>query len=325
MSTKNQILELMENKRGETLSGEQLAGLLHVSRNAVWKAVQELRRDGYRILAVTRKGYCLSDENDILSVQGLLPFLSQNSWADKIHVYQSLESTSETAKGMAIAGAEHGTVVISDCQTSGRGRYSREFFSPHGSGLYMSIILRPPHVLFEHTAAVTAFAAVSVCEAIEIVSEKKPGIKWVNDIFIDGKKVCGILTEAVTDFESGSAQWIVLGIGINVNTREESFPDSLKAKAGSIFPGENMPNMRNRLAADLINRILTLHGILDEANIFARYKSRLLVLGSEVTVVGNTKKYKAVAIDIDDAGRLLVKNESGEIAALSYGEIQMQI
>ena len=324
MSTKNRILELLEQKRGESISGEHLAGILGISRNAVWKSIKELQKDGYNIFAVTNKGYCLSDENDIVSIPGIKPFLSLQSqpYADKIHIFKSLESTNKTAKEMAVAGAEHGTVIISDSQTMGRGRYSRNFFSPFG-GLYMSIILRPEVLHFVNPTSVTVFAAVSVCQAIESISKKSPKIKWVNDIFIDGKKVCGILTEAVTDFESGGLDWIVLGIGINVYIRTEEFPVDLQSLATSIFPDEKMPGVRNKLSAEIINRILGFETLPRETEIFEKYKKRLLILGKEITVIQNNTEYRATAIDVNSKGNLIVKNENGEVITLSSGEIRI--
>ena len=324
MSTKFRILELLEQHRGESISGEQLAGICGISRNAVWKAVKELQKDGYHIDAVTNKGYCLSEGNDIVSIPGIKPFLSEKSqsYANKIQIFKSLESTNTTAKEMAVAGAAHGTIVISDCQIMGRGRNSRHFFSPSG-GLYMSIILRPAELCLENPTAVTAFAAVAVCEAIESISEKAPKIKWVNDIFMDGKKVCGILTEAVTDFESGGIDWIVLGIGINVYTRTEDFPDDLQSIATSLFPEEKMPGVRNKLSAEIINRILGLETSPNETEIFEKYKKRLMMLGKEITVIQNQMEFRATAIDVDSAGHLIVKNENGEIIPLFSGEIRI--
>ena len=324
MSTKNRILELFEQRRGESISGEHLAGILGISRNAVWKAVKELQKDGYSIVAVTNKGYCLSDENDIISIAGIKPFLStkSQSFADKIQIYKSLESTNKTAKEMAVAGAPHGTVIISDCQTMGRGRYSRSFFSPSG-GLYLSIVLRPEVLHFENPTLVTGFAAVSVCEAIESISKKVPQIKWVNDIFIDGKKACGILTEAVTDFESGGLDWVVLGIGINVYTRTEEFPTELQAIATSIYPDKKLLGVRNKLSAEIINRILGLEVLPSETEIFEKYKKRLMFLGKEITVIQNQTEYRATAIDVDSIGHLIVKNEKGEIITLYSGEIRI--
>lgn len=325
MSTKNRILELLEQQRGESISGEHLAGVLGISRNAVWKAIKELQKDGYNIVAVTNKGYCLSAENDIISIPGIKPFLSERSqfYANKIQVHKSLESTNKTAKEMAVAGAEHGTIIISDCQTMGRGRYSRNFFSPSGGGLYMSIVLRPEAMHFKNPTSVTAFAAVSVCEAIESISTKVPRIKWVNDIFIDGKKVCGILTEAVTDFESGGLDWVVLGIGINVHTRTEDFPCDLQSIATSIYPDEKRSGVRNRLSAEIINRILGFETLPSETEIFEKYKKRLMVLGKKITVIQNQVEYKATAIDVDSVGHLVVKNERGERITLSSGEIRI--
>ena len=324
MSTKNRILELLEQQRGKSISGEHLAEILSISRNAVWKAVKELQKDGYHIVAVTNKGYCLSDENDIVSIPGIRPFLSEKSqpYVKKIQTYKSLESTNKTAKEMAVAGAEHGTVIISDCQTMGRGRYSRKFFSPTG-GLYMSIILRPEELHFVNPTCITAFAAVSVCEAIESISEKTPKIKWVNDIFIDGKKVCGILTEAVTDFESGGLDWVVLGIGINVSIRTGDFPSDLQSLATSIYPDEKMSGVRNKLSAEIINRILGFDTSPRETEIFEKYKKRLMMLGKEITVIQNQMEYKATAVDVDSVGHLIVKNENGEIVPLSSGEIRI--
>lgn len=325
MNTKNRILELLEQHRGESISGERIAGILSISRNAVWKSIKELQKDGYNIVAVTNKGYCLSDDNDIVSTQGIKPFLSERSqpYAEKIQIYKSLESTNKTAKEMAIAGAEHGTVIISDCQTLGRGRYSRSFFSPSG-GLYMSIILRPEVLHFEHPTSVTAFAAVSVCEAIESISKKAPKIKWVNDVFIDGKKVCGILTEAVTDFESGGLEWIVLGIGINVYIRAEDFPGDLQSLATSIYSDEKVSGVRNKLSAEIINRILGFEAPPNETEIFEKYKKRLMMLGEEITVIQDQTEYKATAINIDPVGHLIVKNKNGELITLSSGEIRIQ-
>lgn len=316
---------MLEQQRGESISGEHLAGVLGISRNAVWKAIKELQKDGYNIVAVTNKGYCLSAENDIISIPGIKPFLSERSqfYANKIQVHKSLESTNKTAKEMAVAGAEHGTIIISDCQTMGRGRYSRKFFSPSGGGLYMSIVLRPEAMHFKNPTSVTAFAAVSVCEAIESISTKVPRIKWVNDIFIDGKKVCGILTEAVTDFESGGLDWVVLGIGINVHTRTEVFPCDLQSIASSIYPDEKMSGVRNRLSAEIINRILGFETLPSETEIFEKYKKRLMVLGKKITVIQNQVEYKATAIDVDSVGHLVVQNESGERITLSSGEIRI--
>ena len=324
MNTKKRILALLESKRGQNISGEHIAEQFNVSRNAVWKAIKELEKDGYRIKAVTNKGYCLCENNDILSVQGMLPFLSQEKIPDRIHVYLSLESTNKTAKEMAISGAEHGTVIVADCQTAGKGRYGRNFYSPPGHGIYMSFILHPAQLWFSTLTLVTSFAAVSVCEAIEAVSEKKPQIKWVNDIFLDEKKICGILTEAVMDFESGNAHWIVVGIGINFSTPIMNFPEDLRQTAGAVFADGNLAVTRNRLTGEIINRMMTPESQCSEKEMLDKYKKRLMMLGKNILITGAGQSYEATAVDIDDIGRLVVKKNDGKILSLSAGEISIR-
>lgn len=325
MNTKDRILEELEARHGESVSGEQMASELGISRNAVWKAVKQLQTDGYDIIAARNRGYALSDENDVLSARGIERYLSlpMKAYAKRIKIYDSLESTNKSAKEMAISGAEHGTVVIADAQTAGRGRYSRKFFSKRGDGLYMSMILRPEMLSYDDPTALTACAAVAVCEAIEAVTEREPRIKWVNDVYVDGKKVCGILTEAVSDFESGCLEWIVLGIGINVYVREEDFPIELRDTAASLCRGKKMFDTRNRLCAEIMNKILDPNMRHGEKEMFKKYKERLM-LGREITVIQNNDEYGALALDIDEKGRLIVKKENGELATLSSGEISIR-
>ena len=327
LSTKSRVLEQLEQRRGHSVSGESMAAALAVSRNAVWKAIQELRRDGYQLIAVNRKGYCLSEDNDILSPAGIKPFLSDVClpYADQISVFPVLPSTNQTAKEMAVAGAPHGTVIVAEGQTAGRGRYARPFFSPAGDGLYISLVLRPEKLRFENPTVITAFAAVAVCEAIEAVSGKTAQVKWVNDIFLSGKKAAGILTEAAADFESGQLGWIVLGIGMNISIAPESFPAELQSLATSVFPGGAPPGARNRLAAELINRLLGRERYPKEQDILSAYKSRLMMLNREVTVFQGEKSFRATALDIDSLGRLLVRKPTGEALALSAGEIRLGV
>jgi BirA family biotin operon repressor/biotin-[acetyl-CoA-carboxylase] ligase len=324
MSSKKNVLTLLENKRNQSISGEYIAEQLDVSRNTVWKAVRDLRKDGYKIGAVTNKGYCLCEDNDILSVEGMLPYVSRENISEKVFVYDRLESTNKTAKEMAVSGAEHGTVIIADCQTAGKGRYGRAFHSPPGHGLYMSLILQPMQYCFHTPTLITAFSAVSVCEAIEAISRKTPKIKWVNDIFLDGKKICGILTEGVTDFESGNIQWIVVGIGVNYSTPAMGFPEDLRHIAGSVFGTDAPPATRNRLAAEIVNRIVTQENQPDEKIMLEKYKQRMFMLGKNVLVTGAAGTYEATAVDIDNAGHLVVKNAAGEFVSLSAGEIRIR-
>ena len=324
MSTKKKVLELLEQNRGHHISGEAMAEHLKLSRNSIWKGMKELEKEGYQIEAVTGKGYRLCKGNDILSEQGISPFLKNKENANRIHIYKSLESTNKTAKEMAIAGAEHGTIILTEGQTYGKGRYNRSFFSPPGQGIYLSFILHPSKSNWSDLPTlITAYAAVSVCQAIESTTVKSPQIKWVNDLFLEGKKICGILTEAVTDFESGRMQWVVLGIGINFVASKNTFPEELQETAGAIFFDQPATIPRNRLIAEIINGIMAFDESQKREEVFAEYRKRLMMLGQKVVVKGFTGSFAATALDIDENGRLLVRKENGEIEALSAGEVSL--
>jgi len=324
MNTKTHILALLEGNRGQSISGEYIAERLNISRSAVWKSIKELEKSGYKIKAVTNKGYCLCENNDIISVQGISPYLSTEDSSEKIFVYDSLESTNKTAKEMAISGAKHGTVIIADNQTAGRGRYDRKFFSPPGHGVYMSLIIHPSRMWFETPTLLTIFAAVSVCETIESMTNMKPQVKWVNDIFLEGKKICGILTEAVFDMESGNIQWIVIGIGINFSTPSIDFPDDLQKIAGPVFAYGNPTCTRNQLIAGIINRMVSPDIQRSEKQIIEEYRQRLMMIGKKIKVIGLGEPYEAIALDIDDLGGLIVEKDTGEIISLSAGEISVR-
>ncbi len=324
--TKVRVLEVLEQHRGESVSGESLAKALGLSRNAIWKSIRELRSEGYHIPASTRRGYCLTDENDLLSAAGIVSWLSPSArcFADRIRVFPTLASTNRTAKEMALAGAEHGTVILAGSQTAGRGRFSRNFFSPPGS-LYMSLILRAEALPFRQVSFVTAFAGVAVCEAIGKITGKTPGIKWVNDLLMDGKKICGILSEAVTDMESGRLDWIVVGIGVNVHTRTDDFPPELRDIAASVDPDRKIPGILNRLAAEIINRIIGCGESVSQEEILKQYKDRLVILGRKITVLQGNDAWEATALDLNEEGHLLVRNEKGELLSLSSGEIRIRL
>jgi BirA family biotin operon repressor/biotin-[acetyl-CoA-carboxylase] ligase len=322
MDTKSKVLSLLTKNNGKPVSGAEIALCLGVSRNAVWKAVKALQTDGFKINAVTNKGYSLLADNDILSVGAIAPHLQNEALAAKIKIYKSLQSTNITAKEIASCGCEHGTVVIAHTQTGGKGRYGRGFFSPSG-GIYLSLILHPNRLNFSTPTLVTAYAAVCVCETIEELTGKQPKIKWVNDVFLNGKKICGILTEAVVNYESGVAPWIVLGIGINFNL-PCNLPKDLQKIVGAIYEDEHLPasTTRNQIAAALINK-LTSEVQLSEEEMLSSYKARLMMLNKRVLVAQVEQPYHAQALDIDETGRLIVKKDSGEVVALCAGDISI--
>lgn len=237
-----------------------------------------------------------------------------------IKVYPELDSTNREAKAQAMAGEPHGTVILAERQTAGKGRNNKRFFSPPGSGLYMSIILDSDKLGFKNITAITAYAALCVCETIENVCNLKPEIKWVNDIFLNGKKICGILTEAITGFEN--THQIILGIGINITTKTKDFPKSLQSIAGSIYPNGESSVTRDFLVAELMNRILY-EEKPNEKQLFEKYKKRLFMLNTTVTVIEGNDEFAAKVLDINQCGHLLIKTEKDEIKKLVSGEIKV--
>lgn len=324
MGTKEQLLAIFEKNKGVFFSGEDLAERLSVSRTAVWKSVSSLRDSGYQIEAVRNKGYCLSVETDILSVQGIQKYLKPICSDIELTVLQVSNSTNTLAREKAMAGVAEGYTVIANGQTNGRGRSGRTFYSPQDTGIYMSLVLRPHYEFSQQAAKLTTMAAVAVCEAIEAVSGQKAQIKWVNDIYIKEKKVCGILTEASFGLEDGSLEYVVLGIGINAYLPEDGFPDEIEDIAGAVFDGEQNDG-KNHLAAEFLNRFMTYYAAPQESDYVDHYRSRSLVIGREIQVLSPKGSRKAVALDIDKDCHLIVEYEDGKVESLYSGEISIKM
>lgn len=329
MSVKDEVLKTLEINKGQSFSGETLAGRLGVSRAAVWKAITALRKEGYPIEAATNKGYALLEDSDLLSEQGIRLHLSEETSTLPLHVYKTLDSTNLAAKRLALEGVSHGTVVISNEQTKGRGRLGREFYSPASTGIYLTILLTPNFDLSKSVLITTA-ASVAVCRAIQKVCNVESEIKWVNDVYINGEKICGILTEAITDFETGTIEYIASGIGINCHIPETGFPDEIKNKAGAIQASFS----RNELAAEVINQMMSIYKNIETRDFITEYKKRSMILGKDIQVVKHYSKQPnpqtpeaqtAVAIDIDNDGGLIVEYENGIRETLNTGEISIRI
>lgn len=320
MTTKEKVLACLEQNRGLPLSGEALAEKLELSRTAVWKAIKDLQKQGHAITAAKGQGYILEADSNVLSEQGIRRWLGQDF--PPMIVTQEIESTNTTARELASKGAVHGTMVIADHQTGGRGRRGRSFASPAGTGLYLSMIVRSP-LPMEQVVLVTSAAAVAVCQAVEQVTGKHLSIKWVNDLFWNGKKCCGILTEAAADMETGGLDHLVVGVGLNLLPPQGGWPEELRDIAGSIFE-EGEPVDRCRLAAAIGQKLLEACAALPDTSFMQEYRARNLVPGRDVFIVQNGSRRPAHAEAITDDGHLLVRLPDGTPEELSFGEVSIR-
>lgn len=322
MKTKDKLIKLLEENRGKYLSGAEIADQLGCTRGAVWKAINSLREDGCAISAVTNKGYCLETDSDVLSEDGVRKYLGDELNDIPLQVYKVTDSTNTRLRELANKGAEEKTVVIAGEQTAGKGRLGRSFFSPSDTGLYISILLRPVMSANEALKITTA-AAVAVAEAIEALSDKKPEIKWVNDVYIDGRKICGILTEAAFSMENGGLEYAVSGIGINVYQPEGGFPDEIKDIAGAVFDRRE-GDLRNRLAAELIKRFMKYYHELDEHTYMEGYRKRLMWRNEKINIISPKETIPATMIDVDNECRLIARFEDSTEHTISTGEISIR-
>ena len=254
MNTSEKVLFILESNKAAYTSGEEMAGQCGVSRNAVWKAIRDLREKGYDIEAISNKGYRLAQNTDIISAEGIRAGLPKDFRNVDIFVYDSLDSTSDKAKELAMKGASGGTVVVAVTQTGGRGRKDHSFFSPEG-GLYMSVILKPESLPGTDSKEITSFVGSAVVNAINELTGIEPYIEGINDLYVNGKKICGILLESGSEFDSNTLQWVVAGIGINFDSDISSFPEEIKERASSLFDTGKATVTKNMLIAKILERM----------------------------------------------------------------------
>ena len=239
-------------------------------------------------------------------------------------VLPEAESTNTLLREKANAGAPEGTVILANTQTKGRGRRGRGFYSPADTGLYLSILLRPDGMTPDQAVKITTMAAVAVCEAVEEISGKETWIKWVNDIYQEGRKISGILTEASVSMENGSVESVILGIGINVYPPESGFPEDIRETAGSVFDGKQNDG-KNRLAAGVLNYFFKEYERIDRTDYVEKYRAKSLVVGKEITILSPSGDRNATALDVDQDCHLIVQYENGQTERLSSGEISIRL
>ena len=346
MTTKEKVLKLLADAQGQAVSGERLADECGVSRAAIWKAVTSLRDAGNSIEGTTNGGYVLSD-NDIFSSEIFSEaFSSRFPELSDCHIecFKEIDSTNTYAKRILAecgnlraadgklteAGSKyHRSVYVAESQTAGRGRLGRTFVSPEKSGIYISVIYAPEGGI-TNPARLTACAAVAICRAIK---KYNPQIKWINDIFAGGKKVCGILAEGVANFESGMIESAVVGMGINIKKNKTAFEGELADVVGTLEDVAEVQLSRVQIAAEIAGQVLK---IFEEDTkspaahkaIIKEYKEASFLLGKKITVfplIGDKKSsYKATATDIDDNAGLIVTLADGTKRTLSSGEVTLK-
>ena len=324
MGTKDTVLALFEKNKGFFISGERIAEELNISRTAVWKAVKKLQSEGYEIKAVTNRGYCLDKESDVLTVRGIRSHLSGSGAELRPEVFVRVDSTNSICLEKASEGEPEGYVAVAGSQSAGRGRRGKAFFSPADSGIYMSILLRPTGLKEDQVLHFTTMAAEAVSEAIEAVSDKKAEIKWVNDVYIGGKKVCGILSEASYGIEGGNLESVIVGIGINAYEPPGGFPAAISDIAGCVFD-ETSIGLKNLLAAEVLNRFMDYYGKLPETPYSDEYIRRSMVTGKDITVHRGKEQRRAHVLGIDEKFGLKVAYEDGTVEVLRSGEISIRI
>lgn len=323
MTVKSRLLELLEQHKGETLSGEALAGELQCTRAAIWKAVKSLREEGYPIDAGQNKGYMLHKESNRLSAEGIRLYLKHP--AVYLKVYKETGSTNQLAKQAAVnQEAKHGSFVVAQRQTAGRGRRGRSFYSPEDAGLYLSVVLEPKEETLQESLLLTTAAATAVYKAVQKVCGISLDIKWVNDLYYHGRKVCGILTEAITDFESGNIEFAIVGIGLNLYPAKGGYPQELQGIAGGIYPDAQSASGtdKNYLAAEIVNFLVE---ETEDLKLSREYVEHNLVQGKEIRIMDGNCCRQARALKICPDGRLLVQEEDGSTNLLSFGEISVAV
>ncbi len=328
---KYRILRKLKDATGNYVSGEQLGIDLDVSRTAIWKHIKELKKEGYVIESSSKKGYRLSFVPDIVNLSEVSDGLNTRIIGKNIHCLSEIDSTNNYAKRLAREGCEEGTVVIANCQTEGRGRMGRSWHSMGNKGIWMSVVLRPV-VNPEEIQVITLAASIAVVSALNEVLGIEAGIKWPNDVILDGKKVCGILTEMNMEMER--INFLISGIGLNFSQQELDFPEEIRDKATSVSLylkercGTDISKIKR---SQLIKMILfKFEEVYDKVNsdngddVINEWKKYCITLGKEVCVNYRTKQYTGTALDVDIKGRLLVRCSDEVTREVSSGEVSVR-
>lgn len=321
--SQQRVQEALQAAEGAYLSGQELSRDLGISRAAVWKAVEVLRRQGYDIEARTGRGYRLVGAPDLLTQETVERYLIRPR--DNFRVLSETDSTNSACRRLALEGAPDGTVVLADCQTAGRGRRGRSFQSPAGKGLFFSILWRPDCAP-EQLLPLTALSAVAVCRAIRRLCGAQAQIKWPNDLVLSGRKLAGILTEMALEGESGHVSHVVVGIGVNVHQRLTDFDGEVAQIATSLDLALGGSVCRAQLAAALLEEmdILRREVLFAPEKWLAEYRAACLNIGKTVQLIWGEEREPAQALAVDDRYGLVVRHRDGRVETLRSGEVSVR-
>jgi BirA family transcriptional regulator, biotin operon repressor / biotin---[acetyl-CoA-carboxylase] ligase len=322
MLTKDRLLSYFKEKKGEWVSGELVSNEFSVSRAAIWKHVCKLKEDGYTIDSSPKKGYFFGQDSDLILPNEIRDGLATSVFGQRdITYFKTLGSTNIRAKELAERGAAEGTLIIAEVQTEGRGRRGRSWLSPAGHGIYATLILRPA-MSPAGAPRITLMTAVAVADAILSLSELEVKIKWPNDIMVKGKKLAGILTEISTEMDS--INYIVVGLGLNVNTPD--FPRELKKRATSILIETGRSFSRIKLLRAYLEQFEKYYQMFTANHfkpIMQRWKELSEIIGKEIIVDVIGQSHAGKVVDIDDDGVLILKNSDGIIHRIFSGDVSV--
>lgn len=321
----DEILRLLIRADGY-ISGEEMSRALGVTRAAVWKSIASLRGLGYAIASAPRLGYRLERCPNVLSagtISGRLP--PEVRVGREIVCLEQVDSTNTYLKRRGAEGAPHGLAALAEEQTGGRGRRGRRFESPKGAGLYLSVLLRP-NCTPEQAIPLTAWVGVAVCDGIEAACGLRPRIKWTNDIILNGKKLCGILTEMSVEGETGALQYVVAGMGTNVHESAEDFAAAGLSDIATSLAIEGAAVDRCALAAHLLTALdrMAEEFPKEKARWLERYRADCLTPGRAVTLLRPDGQERAMAVDIDENFGLIVEYPDGRRESVTSGEVSVR-
>ncbi|MCK8824891.1 biotin--[acetyl-CoA-carboxylase] ligase [Fuchsiella alkaliacetigena] len=320
---KQKVLQILYETEADYVSGEELSNKLDVSRTTIWKYIQSLREQGYLIDSSSRLGYSLVKAPDILSPEEIKKDLETEILGQEVIYYEKVESTNKIAIAEAKEGAVEGAIVIAGEQTAGKGRLGRSFFCPPG-GIWFSVILRP-NLRPDFVAQLNFIGVIALAKTIDKLTDLKPGIKWPNDILVNGRKVSGILTELSAEVDQ--INYLVMGIGINLNIDLDQFPADLVNKASSVQRelGERVSKLEFFLS--LITELELAYFKFQEQgfiSIIEDWKEYNLTLGQEVQVDNGREVLVGKAVDIDSTGALLIKLADGRVKKVVAGDVTLE-